>query len=76
MSCEQIYLISEEVKAVGNWLIWVAIKALVMSWPGLLPRPMSGFISLMQFVMLFMTPDTTEGREDTCTELILPLTCC
>lgn len=38
--------------------------AMVMSMPGLLPRLMSGSMSLLWSVLTIMVPDTTEGLEN------------
>lgn len=61
--------ISEEVEEVRSELRWVASlppKAILMSGPGLLLGPMSGFMTLMQTQSLLMTmaPDATKGRKD------------
>lgn len=37
---------------------------MVMSMPGLLPRLMSGSMSLLWSVLMTMVPDTTEGLEN------------
>lgn len=58
---------SEESKAVRNWLTWAVClppRAWVKSGPGLLPRPISGAMALLQlgFVLMLVVPVATEGR--------------
>ena len=58
--------ISEEVKAERIRLNRVAslpLRAMVLSGPGLLPGPISGFMALMQpqSLLMYNTPDTSKG---------------
>lgn len=59
---------SEEVKVMRNMLRWMAClppRAMVMSWPQLLPRPLLGSEALLQLqsVLMFLVPITTKGQE-------------
>lgn len=59
---------SEEEKTISYRLGWVASSppgAMVISRPGLLPRPMSVSVVLLrsQSVLMFMAPITTKGQE-------------
>lgn len=61
--------ISEEVKAVRSRLRWMSCwppRAMVMSGPGLLLKPMSGSVALLQLWSVLMpeAATTTEGQED------------
>lgn len=47
--------------------VLITTRAMVMPGPGLLPEPMSGFMTLLQqlSVWMCMLPDTTKDRENT-----------
>lgn len=67
-SCPVNRGISEEPKEVRNGMKWVAAlpPRVMMSWPGLLLGPISGFMVLMQpwFLLMSMAPAGTKGREN------------